>query len=145
MLSWYRYDVTGRLGDQLMCTITPTMRLELPLDHESPRRARRFLHEAVCTVHAASVLDSAQLLVSELVTNGIHYGAPPISVRVDCDGGAGLRVTVSDGGTSGLPTPREAGVDDESGRGIALIDYISDEWGIDAHEQGKAVWFSLTT
>jgi hypothetical protein len=60
-----------------MCEITPTMRLELPLDDASPRRARRFLRGAVCPVHAASVLDSAQLLVSELVTNGIRYGAPP--------------------------------------------------------------------
>lgn len=96
-------------------------------------------------VHAASVLDSAQPLVSELVTNGIRYGAPPISVRVDCDGSDGLRVTVSDGGTSGLPTPRQAGADEESGRGMTLVDYISTDWGVEAHEEGKTVWFSLTT
>jgi anti-sigma regulatory factor (Ser/Thr protein kinase) len=127
-----------------MCDITPTMRAEFPLHDGSPGRARRFLRGAVCPVHAASVLDSAQLLVSELVTNGIRYGAPPLSVRVDCDGSAGLRVTVSDGGTSGLPAPRRADDDEESGRGMALVDYISADWGVEAGEEGKAVWFSLT-
>ncbi|WP_432572555.1 ATP-binding protein [Kineococcus sp. SYSU DK005] len=126
-----------------MCETTPTMRLELPMDEQAPGRARRFLREAICPVHAASVLDSAQLLVSELVTNGIRYGAPPLSVLVDCDGSAGLRVTVSDGGVRGVPRARQAGSQEESGRGLALIDYVSDAWGIEPREEGKAVWFSL--
>ncbi|WP_432574038.1 ATP-binding protein [Kineococcus sp. SYSU DK005] len=128
-----------------MCEVTPTMLLELPLDERSPSRARRFLRGAICPVHAASVLDSAQLLVSELVTNGIRYAAPPISVRVDCDGSAGLRVTVSDGGTSSFPAPRQAGEHEESGRGMTLVDYISEDWGVEPQEEGKAVWFSLAT
>ena len=126
-----------------MCDATPTMRLDLPTDEQAPSRARRLLREAICPVHAASVLDSAQLLVSELVTNGIRYGAPPLSVLVDCDGSAGLRVTVSDGGSRGVPRARQAHAQEESGRGLALIDYISDAWGIEPPEEGKAVWFSL--
>jgi anti-sigma regulatory factor (Ser/Thr protein kinase) len=89
-------------------------------------------------------LDEAELLVSELVTNGVRYGAPPITVQVVCQGSAGMRVLVSDRDGS-VPQHRLAGSEDESGRGIALVDYFSAEWGIEPHGDGKTVWFSLTT
>ncbi|ABS01595.1 putative anti-sigma regulatory factor, serine/threonine protein kinase [Kineococcus radiotolerans SRS30216 = ATCC BAA-149] len=127
----------------LVCDATPPRQLDLPTDERAPAHARRFLEEAVCPVHAACVLDDATLLVTELVTNSLRYGAPPLTVRVVCDGTAGLRVMVSDG-DPGAPVPRTAGAEDESGRGTTLVDYISDAWGVEPHEDGKTVWFSLT-
>ena len=119
------------------------METTLPLDPRAASDARRFLRSAICREHAASVLDGAELLVSELVTNGVRHAAPPITLRVQCDGSSGLQVSVSDGGTSG-PVPREARADAESGRGMTLVDYISDDWGVLPHEDGKTVWFSIT-
>jgi anti-sigma regulatory factor (Ser/Thr protein kinase) len=127
-----------------VCEATPTMYLELTLSERAPAQARRFLHQAICPVHAASVLEGAELLVSELVTNGVRYGSPPISVQVSCDGSAGLRVIVTDGDTHGVPRQRQVGSGEESGRGLALIDYISDDWGVEPRQDGKAVWFSIT-
>jgi anti-sigma regulatory factor (Ser/Thr protein kinase) len=127
-----------------VCDATPAAYLQLPLDERAVAAARRFLRAAVCEIHAAGVLDEAELLVSELVTNGVRYGAPPITVQVVCDGGARMRVLVSDRDAT-VPQQRLAGPEEESGRGMGLVDYLSAEWGIEPHGDGKTVWFSLAT
>ena len=89
-------------------------------------------------------MDEAELLVSELVTNAVVHGAPPVTVNVECDG-TDLRVAVTDG-SDRSPVPRQADPDAESGRGIYLVDVISDRWGIaPSRGHGKAVWFTLTS
>ena len=126
-----------------MCSVTPPAEQTLPVDQRAPGAARQFLREASCQTHHARVLDEAELLVSELVTNAVVHGAPPITVSVECDGTKGLRVAVTDG-SDHTPVPREAAPDDESGRGIYLVDVISDRWGVAPNRgPGKAVWFSL--
>ncbi|WP_432523093.1 ATP-binding protein [Kineococcus sp. SYSU DK006] len=126
-----------------VCEATPAAEITLP-DHEhSARRARAFLSEAYCALHHARVLDEAQLLVSELVTNAVRHGGPPVRVRVDCDGSAGLQVAVSDGSRK-PPVRRTAAPEAEGGRGVALVDIISDRWGVEHAESGKTVWFVLS-
>lgn len=125
------------------CSITPPSRLRLPTDTQAPRLARDFLTNAFCPVHNAQVMDDAKLLVSELVTNALQHGTPPISMCVECDAIDGLRISVSDGDRSD-PIPRQAAPDAESGRGMRLVDVISDQWGIDHHDgDGKDIWFRL--
>ncbi|WP_323132101.1 ATP-binding protein [Kineococcus indalonis] len=126
-----------------MCENTPAVQTTLPLDPRAAGEARRFLRAAICREHAASVLEGAELLVSELVTNGVRHAAPPITLRVACDGSRGLQVSVSDGEPAG-PAPREAHDEAESGRGMSLVDYISDDWGVQPHQDGKTVWFTLS-
>ncbi|WP_432537259.1 ATP-binding protein [Kineococcus arenarius] len=126
-----------------VCEATPDAEITLP-DHEhSARRARTFLCEAYCSVHHARVLDEAQLLVSELVTNAVRHGGPPVRVRVHCDGTAGLQVSVSDGDPR-PPVRRDAAPEAEGGRGVALVDILSDRWGVDRVDSGKTVWFVLS-
>ncbi|WP_432514797.1 ATP-binding protein [Kineococcus sp. SYSU DK001] len=126
-----------------MCEQTPAVETTLPLDPRAAGEARRFLRAAICRAHAASVLDSAELLVSELVGNGVRHAAPPITLRVACDGSSGLQVHVSDGEPN-APSPRRADAGAEDGRGMRLVDYISDAWGVQPHPEGKTVWFTLT-
>jgi anti-sigma regulatory factor (Ser/Thr protein kinase) len=129
--------------DRGMCSVTPPADLKLPTDEQAPGVARRFLRETSCLAHHARVMDEAELLVSELVTNAVVHGTPPVTVSVECDGSEGLRVAVTDG-SSHSPVPREASPDDESGRGIHLVDVISDRWGVAPNRgDGKAVWFTL--
>ncbi|WP_432544445.1 ATP-binding protein [Kineococcus sp. SYSU DK002] len=126
-----------------MCEQTPAVRTTLPLHPRAAGEARRFLRAAICRAHAASVLDSAELLVSELVGNGVRHAAPPITLEVACDGSSGLQVHVSDGEPN-APGPRRAAADAEDGRGMTLVDYISDDWGVLPHADGKTVWFTLS-
>lgn len=126
-----------------MCSITPPARLQVRIESSSARHAREFLREAKCEVHQARVLDRAELLTTELVTNAVRHGGPPITVEVSCEGTAGMTVKVSDG-SDDEPVVQDVTPLDESGRGVLLVDLLSDEWGVSQLPgDGKTVWFAL--
>jgi anti-sigma regulatory factor (Ser/Thr protein kinase) len=114
----------------------------LPPHPASVGTARRFLRDRFCSEHDARVVDVAVLLVSELVTNTVRHGAPPVALEIDCDATHALRVRVSDAAPA-LPARGDALPDDENGRGLAIVDLLSDAWGVDPHDHGKTVWFRL--
>lgn len=124
-----------------VCHTTPRAQRELPIAHEAPSLARRFLRSATCAEHHACVVDDAVLLVSELVTNSVLHGGPPVVVAVDCDGES-LQVRVRDG-SAALPARRAATTADENGRGLQLLAEMSSSWGVDPEGPGKHVWFVL--
>lgn len=124
-----------------MCQATPRAERELPVSHQSPALAREFLKAATCRTHHSMLVDDALLLTSELVTNSVLYGGPPVVVAVECDGEL-LRVQVRDG-ASEMPEPREASPGAEDGRGLALVAAMSDDWGVDPDTDGKFVWFAI--
>jgi anti-sigma regulatory factor (Ser/Thr protein kinase) len=124
-----------------MCQTTPRQERELPVSREAPAQAREFLRGATCAEHHSEVLDDAVLMVSELVTNSVLHGGPPVVVAVDCTEDS-LQVRVRDG-SSELPAPREAEQTDESGRGLTLVAEMSADWGVDPVADGKNVWFVL--
>jgi anti-sigma regulatory factor (Ser/Thr protein kinase) len=126
-----------------VCDVTPDAELRLPLDARAAGLARRFLRECRCGEHHLEVLDEAELVISELVTNGVRHAAPPLTIRVSCPAGDGLQISVTDGSADG-PTARDADDLDETGRGMALVDYVSDDWGVDRDENGKTVWVHLS-
>ncbi|MDF2092637.1 ATP-binding protein [Knoellia sp. 3-2P3] len=126
-----------------MCEVQGPSQTRLPADARAPALARTFLRAAACETHHARVVDDAELLVSELVTNAVLHGAPPITMRVECDGSNGLRVSVTDRSADPARV-READPTDESGRGMRLVDVISDDWGVEPRTGvGKDVWFRL--
>ncbi|MFJ4751357.1 ATP-binding protein [Streptomyces albogriseolus] len=92
------------------------------------------------------VIDAAQLCVSELVSNVItHVGrGTPASLTLSL-GDARLRLEVRDPDTRVLPTLMEATEDAENGRGMTLIDALSDRWGVDLHRDGKVTWCEIVT
>jgi anti-sigma regulatory factor (Ser/Thr protein kinase) len=86
---------------------------------------------------------TAQLCVSELVTNAvIHTGTgPAVTVRLDDDC---ILVLVSDhGGHGAVRQPEEAQPDDISGRGLTLVDALSTTWSAERNADGTTVWFEL--
>ncbi|WP_308293833.1 ATP-binding protein [Streptomyces sp. Vc74B-19] len=91
-------------------------------------------------------IDSAQLCVSELVSNVItHLGrGTPTSLTLSLNG-ARLRIEVRDPDTRVLPTLVEATGDAESGRGMTLIDALSDRWGVELRQDGKVTWCEILT
>jgi anti-sigma regulatory factor (Ser/Thr protein kinase) len=128
-----------------VCQDTPPAELLLPMETTAPSAARAFAKRSGCRSHAVDLLDDALLLISELVTNSVLHGGPPIVLAIECDGDA-LHVRVRDGGPT-LPVVADAPSGAESGRGITLVDLLSDTWGVapvaDEHGPGKAVWFEL--
>ena len=125
-----------------MCDVTPPVRLGLDADLHSAARARRFLEDNDCPAHHSRVLDEAQLLVTELVANAVSHGGPPITLRLTCDATPGMVVAVSDGSPR-APVQRDASAEATSGRGVALVDLLSEAWGVEVGEAGKTVWFRL--
>jgi len=126
-----------------VCPQTPPAQLVLPIDQLAPSLARRFLLETVCEVHLARVVDEAELLVSEVITNGIVHGAPPVTLRLICEAGQVLRVEVGDSSPQ-RPQLRHPGEEEMSGRGMEMVDLLSQDWGVHDRESGKVIWFTLT-
>jgi anti-sigma regulatory factor (Ser/Thr protein kinase) len=87
-------------------------------------------------------MNTAELLVSELVTNAAVHAGTPVDVVVSVLEGATLEVEVSDGSV-GLPTNRRCTQLSSTGRGLPLIDALSDCRGLRASAGGKTVWFQL--
>ncbi|MFF2302174.1 SpoIIE family protein phosphatase [Streptomyces sp. NPDC058128] len=90
-------------------------------------------------------LDSAVLMVSEMVTNVLVHtdGDALLVAEVACGEKARrLRVEVSDGSDE-LPHKRHPGEMASSGRGLVLMEMLADAWGVDPRGEGKAIWFEL--
>ncbi|MFP1624307.1 SpoIIE family protein phosphatase [Streptomyces sp. 5K101] len=80
---------------------------------------------------------STELILSELVTNAIRYGGPPIRVRLLLD--RTLICEVSDAGRS-APHLRYAATTDEGGRGLYLVAQYAERWGTRYTADGKVIW-----
>ncbi|MFI9808793.1 SpoIIE family protein phosphatase [Streptomyces sp. NPDC052301] len=78
-----------------------------------------------------------ELVVSELVTNAIRYGEPPIQLRLIRD--RALICEVSDA-SSTSPHLRRAHVYDEGGRGLLLVAQLTQRWGSRQTGAGKTIW-----
>jgi anti-sigma regulatory factor (Ser/Thr protein kinase) len=116
----------------------------LPNGPEGASFARRAMAKAADLWRLDRELtETALLLVSELATNAIRHGSPPVrlSLRLDRDR---LRVEVSDGCTR-LPELVRAGPDQVSGRGLQIVQQLAATWGASAlpRRLGKTVWFEL--
>jgi anti-sigma regulatory factor (Ser/Thr protein kinase) len=93
------------------------------------------------------VTDTAELLLSELMTNAYRHGkvSPGRELWTRCVLDADrLHVSVEDANST-PPTSRPALPNDDSGRGLALVAALSDRWGARPRSGGigKTVWFEL--
>jgi anti-sigma regulatory factor (Ser/Thr protein kinase) len=125
------------------CNVTADVLVVLESNDQAPRHARQLMSRVSCATHHATTLDVAQLLVSEVVTNAVLHGTPPITLQITCIEDVGLRVDVTDAAPS-TPVLQHLGVAADHGRGVALMDMLSDEWGVEPLDPGKRVWFRLT-
>ncbi len=89
------------------------------------------------------LMDDITLVVSELVTNAVVYGRPPIQLSLRRSGRT-ITVECHDGGAY-LPRRLHATADDEHGRGLELVGLLATTWGTRRLEHGKAVWCTFTT
>lgn len=118
--------------------------VRLPSRPESAATARRITQSVVLRQWALSptLAEHAVLLVSELVGNAVrHTGARVFGLRMLRRRGW-IRVEVRDP-SRGLPCLMPVHELDISGRGLFLVDKLSDRWGVDLLPRGKTTWFEM--
>ncbi|WP_405807720.1 PAS domain S-box protein [Streptomyces sp. NBC_00210] len=133
-------DVTLLLA-QLPAAPLATAGLDLAATPASVSDSRAFLAKSLIAWDCAQLSDDAQLLVSEVVTNAIQHGQGPVRLQMRRNT-TELTVEVSDH-SHHPPQPRLAAADDESGRGLILVDTLASSWGVRPTDEGKTTWFSL--
>jgi anti-sigma regulatory factor (Ser/Thr protein kinase) len=110
------------------------------------REVSRVRHAVATALSSAGVSDDetdvVALLVSELVTNAIRHGRPPLTIRAEHSDGS-VTVGVEDA-SSTVPVPVEdTSWDASGGRGLHLVEALADGWGVIRNGNGKRVWFRL--
>ncbi|MEU9992050.1 ATP-binding protein [Streptomyces sp. NPDC048045] len=114
-----------------------------PLEREptSVRRARRLVTAQLGEWALEDLVDTAELLVSELVTNALRHTRGPLRLNLRLLHSQ-LLCEVEDTEPA-CPSRNAVDADAESGRGIELLDLLADAWGGTRTATGKTMWFEL--
>jgi anti-sigma regulatory factor (Ser/Thr protein kinase) len=109
---------------------------------ESTPLARGVVRRLLDGALDADALDTAELCVSELVTNAILHASTDVELSVTLERQR-VRLAVRDQ-SSELPTLERHTRTASTGRGLAMVIAIADAWGIERHDyRGKTVWCEL--
>lgn len=123
----------------------PSVSLELPADASAAGLGRRFVTSTLRRWNVdEDVVDTAEICVSELVTNAvIHSGTEStITVRMDEEY---VLVMVQDQGNRGpVRKPTDLNPEAVSGRGLSLVDALASAWSAEHSTDGTTVWFELS-
>ena len=134
--------------DETAAVRAPLRRTMLTVAQAEPERvagARRHLRELLHDWASEDQVDSAVLLVSEMVTNVLVHtdGDALLVAEVTAGpGGRRMRIEVTDP-SDDLPHKRHPGELASSGRGLLLMELLADNWGVDPRGEGKSIWFEL--
>ncbi|MFB7507959.1 ATP-binding protein [Streptomyces broussonetiae] len=123
----------------------PRQSITLASEAVSVPTARQILHEARTDWGLdMAAAETGALLMSELVTNAVRHGHSH-SVRVIAEQPTPdrLRVAVVDKSRRCMPELHHAGPDAFGGRGLVLVDALSDRWGTDLLPWGKRCWAEI--
>jgi anti-sigma regulatory factor (Ser/Thr protein kinase) len=122
--------------------IVETFEKQLPAVDASSAEARAFLGMALSLWHLDRLGDVPQLLVTELVTNVVRHVGSSMTLRA-CFDRRTLRIEVDDP-SDALPVMQYSQPEDESGRGLEIVDALASRWGVARQlDDGKSVWFEL--
>jgi len=121
-----------------------TATLQLTADPASAGVARRFLRGRLDQWEVTDGReDQVVLLASELVSNGVSHARSPMTLTLTLQPPGCLRIELRDDSPDALvvaPAPTYA----EQGRGLAMVEALSDHWGVQQLATcGKVVWFEL--
>ncbi|MFI9242947.1 SpoIIE family protein phosphatase [Streptomyces sp. NPDC053086] len=111
---------------------------ELDAEFSVVAQARRYADEQLAVWGLDEAAFTTELMVSELVTNAIRYGRPPIRLRLIHQGTTLTCEVYDSSGTT--PHMRRARIFDEGGRGLLLVAQLAERWGTRHDRIGKTVW-----
>ncbi|MFI1290055.1 SpoIIE family protein phosphatase [Streptomyces sp. NPDC020792] len=115
---------------------------EIPADPSLVAPVRKQVVDRLDDWGLSEAAFTTELVVSELVTNAIRYGTPPIRLRLIHDE-SHLTCEVSDT-THTAPHLRRAKTWDEGGRGLLLVAQLTRRWGSRHTAEGKTIWAELS-
>ncbi|MFF7748211.1 SpoIIE family protein phosphatase [Streptomyces sp. NPDC007971] len=101
-------------------------------------RARKHTGDQLSSWGLEEAAFATELMVSELVTNAIRYGRPPIRLRLIHQNSTLICEVYDSSGTT--PHMRRARIFDEGGRGLLLVAQLAERWGTRHDRVGKTVW-----
>ncbi|QNN54016.1 ATP-binding SpoIIE family protein phosphatase [Nocardioides mesophilus] len=117
---------------------------ELPADPSAAGLARRFVTSVLQDWSVTeAVVDTAQLCVSELVTNAVIHSGTTSSVTVQVDDEYVMVLVQDRGGRGAVRQPEELQPESISGRGLSLVDALTSAWSAEHSTDGTTVWFEL--
>ncbi|GAB3141303.1 hypothetical protein GCM10027290_13830 [Micromonospora sonneratiae] len=117
--------------------------MAVPAEPTAPGRVRRWLTAQLTAWQVAeSVIGSAVLCASELTTNALLHAGTAARVEIDLSPER-LLVSVADSGTRGIVARAHTDPLSSRGRGLGLIEQLSDAWGTDPTVRGSTVWFEM--
>ncbi|RZQ60512.1 ATP-binding protein [Amycolatopsis suaedae] len=120
----------------------PLLDLALTADPAAAARARAAVEPVLRRLDATTeTTEIVLLLVTELVSNAVLHGEPPLSLRLSSREGR-VRIEMTDG-SSRRPVVREQSPDRPHGRGMILVQALAGRWAVDQRPGGKTVWAEL--
>jgi anti-sigma regulatory factor (Ser/Thr protein kinase) len=118
--------------------------IQLPATESSVRVARKFAAGVLAEwAIGGEPAENAVLIVSELLTNAIVHGDPPIELRLHLTADE-LTIDVDDG-SSVMPRKLRPAPEDPHGRGVAIVAQLSRRWAARPHGRGKTVRCTIGT
>jgi anti-sigma regulatory factor (Ser/Thr protein kinase) len=137
-----------------------TAEMDCRLDSLAPRQARAFVASFMKACGLAELVDRAELLTSEVVTNALAHAHSPIRLVVEAHSSSvvgeddslsvvgeghpsSVVVEIKDTAPTAVVIEGDEIADADRGRGMVLVEALSDRWGWWTEEDGKVVWFAL--
>jgi anti-sigma regulatory factor (Ser/Thr protein kinase) len=119
----------------------PTYSQTFPCEPSTAEIGRRIVRDVLGVWHLDDLADRAALIITELIANASrHTSCSEIRLVFGRPSATWVRVGVVDEEPLRLPALSQADEDDESGRGLLLIDAVADRWGYDLHGSGRCPW-----
>lgn len=127
-----------------MCSsVLHTMQMDCRADPLAVRHARSFVATAAKAWGLGDLVERAELLTSEVVTNAVVRGHGPVHLVVAAQSSS-VVVEVKDASAqTQVVVEAEDVTEADQGRGMVLVDALSDRWGWWEEDGAKVVWFAL--
>lgn len=117
--------------------------MEVPAEPTAPSRVRHWMTAQLGEWRVPeAIVGAAVLCTSELTTNALLHAGTAARVEIDLSPER-LLVSVADSGTRGTVTKAQTDTLSSRGRGLGLIEQLSDAWGTDPTVRGSTVWFEI--
>jgi anti-sigma regulatory factor (Ser/Thr protein kinase) len=104
---------------------------------------RRLVSQALAEWELDALAQTATLLTSEVLTNSLLHARTQIVLTVERISPSAVTISVRDGSTI-VPRRRRHAQDATTGRGLELLDRLSQSWRVDPEDGGKTLTFTVT-